>query len=70
MPPPVLLTPMSGPRGCVADIALVARALPLFPVDRPLRLEAVAAARSAASSRIGWAAIFLKAYGIVAAEMP
>jgi hypothetical protein len=70
MPPPVHSAPMSGPRACVADIAVVARDLPLFPVDRWLHMGSVAEARSAAPFRIGWAAIFLKAYGIVAAEMP
>ena len=70
MHPPVQIAPMSGPRGCVADIAVVARDLPLFPVDRWLHVGPVAEARSRAAARIGWAAIFLKAYGIVAAEMP
>lgn len=57
-------------RGCVSDVAVLARELPLFPVDRTLRLEAVAAARLAAGRRIGWAALFLKGYAIVAREMP
>ena len=70
MPPPVHLTPMSGPRAAIADIAQVARELPLFPVDRVLRLAAVTDARAAAVPRIGWAALVLKAYGVVARDMP
>ena len=70
MQPTITTTPVSGHRGCIADVALVARELPLFPVDRVLRLGAVAEARAAAATRIGWAAVFLKAYGLVAREMP
>ena len=70
MQPTITTAPVSGHRGCIADVALVARELPLFPVDRVLRLGAVAEARAAAATRIGWAAVFLKAYGLVAREMP
>ena len=70
MQPTITTTAVSGHRGCIADVALVARELPLFPVDRVLRLGAVAEARAAAAIRIGWAAVFLKAYGVVAREMP
>ncbi|MCE2725926.1 MAG: hypothetical protein LW698_03995 [Planctomycetaceae bacterium] len=70
MPPTVTTAPVSGHRGCVADVAIVARDIPLFPVDRVLRLGPVAEARAAAATRIGWAAVFLKAYGLVARELP
>ena len=70
MQPTITTTAVSGHRGCVADVALVAREIPLFPVDRVLRLGPVAEARAAAHPRIGWAAAFLKAYGLVAREMP
>jgi hypothetical protein len=70
MPPTITTAPVSGHRGCVADVALVAREIPLFPVDRVLRLGPVADARTACPTRIGWAAVFLKAYGLVAREMP
>lgn len=56
--------------GCVDDIAELSKTIPLFPVDREMRLADVAAARAAAARRIGWAAIFLKAYALVAREMP
>lgn len=70
MPAAITTTPVSGHRGCVADVALVAREIPLFPVDRVLHLGPVAEARATAATRIGWAAVFLKAYGLVAREMP
>ncbi len=66
----VSTSPLPAGRGCVSDVAVLARGLPLFPVERTLRLEALAAARLAAGRRIGWAALFLKGYAIVAREMP
>ncbi|MFM7242642.1 MAG: hypothetical protein ACKO40_00515 [Planctomycetaceae bacterium] len=68
--PTVTRSPLPAGRGCVNDIAALALAIPLFPVDRLMRLDAVAAARATARVRIGWAAIFLKAYAIVAREQP
>ena len=70
MRPTVSTTPLSGARGCVGDVARLGREIPLFPVDRTMRLAAVAEARAAASSRIGWAALFTKAYARVTREMP
>jgi hypothetical protein len=57
-------------RGAVNDVAVLGRAIPLFPVDREMRLAVVADARAAAPCRIGWAACFLKAYALVARETP
>jgi hypothetical protein len=54
----------------INDLACIGRTLPLFPVDREMRLADVAEARAAAPCRIGWAACFMKAYAMVAAEMP
>lgn len=71
MPPsPVTTVPCDGHRGCIADVALLAREIPLFPVDRWCDLAAVATARAACRHRIGWAAIFLKAYGKVVRQTP
>lgn len=70
MPPTITSTPLSRARGCVGDIATLAQRVPLFPVERTMRLECVAEARTAARVRIGWATIFLKAYAEVAAETP
>lgn len=70
MPPPITTSRFTGARGCVSDIATLALRVPLFPVDRMMQLADVAKARAACTERIGWAAIFLKAYALVAREMP
>lgn len=68
--PTVTTTRLPAGRGAVNDVALLGCSIPLFPVDREMRLAAVADTRAAARQRIGWAACFLKAYAIVAREMP
>lgn len=70
MPSPITTAPLPAGRGLVADVAILAKDLPLFPVDRVMRLDGCAEARAAARQRVGWAATFLKAYGLVAREMP
>ena len=68
-------------RGCVSDVARLAQEIPLFPVERTMPLGPLATVRAAvgktasakqpaSTSRIGWAAVFLKAYALVAREMP
>ncbi len=66
----VTTAPLPAGRAAVNDVALLARAIPLFPVDREMDLADVAAARAAGAVRIGWSALFIKAYGLVAREMP
>jgi len=68
--PVVSTAPLPEGRGCVNDIAILALDVPLFPVDRAMQLGPLAEARSACRVRVGWAAIFLKAYALVAREMP
>lgn len=68
--PTVTSKPLPLSRRVINDLALIGRSIPLFPVDLEMRLEAVADARAAAPQRIGWTACFMKAYAIVAAEMP
>ena len=72
--PMVTRSRFSAARSCVSDVARLAQEIPLFPVERTMQLGQLAAARaatgSAAGGRIGWAAVFLKAYAIVAREMP
>jgi hypothetical protein len=68
--PAVVTAPLTRARACIGDVARLARDVPLFPVERMLRLETVAEARAATAPRIGWAAVFLKAYAVVAREMP
>lgn len=70
MRPTVTLARLSAARGCIADIARLSNGVPLFPVERTMHLAAVAAAREAATPRIGWAALFIKAYALVARELP
>ncbi|MFM7107725.1 MAG: acyltransferase, partial [Planctomycetaceae bacterium] len=70
MSPTVTTSRLSPARRCVGDVARLGRELPLFPVERTMRLAAVAEARDAAATRIGWAAIFAKAYALVARETP
>ncbi|MEI6240396.1 MAG: hypothetical protein WCR51_08395 [Planctomycetia bacterium] len=54
----------------VCDIVRLSRRVPIFPVDRVMQLGAVEEARRRCATRIGWAAVFLKAYAIVARERP
>jgi hypothetical protein len=71
MPPPAITTSrLPAGRAAVNDVALLGQAIPLFPVDREMRLAVVADARAAAPQRVGWAACFLKAYALVARETP
>ena len=69
-PSPVTTTVCDGNRSCIADVAVLAGKIPLFPVDRDCGLAALAEARLACPQRIGWAAIFLKAYGMVVRQTP
>jgi hypothetical protein len=68
--PAITIARLPAGRGAVNDVALLGRGIPLFPVDREMRLAAVADARAAAARRIGWAACFLKGYALVARELP
>jgi hypothetical protein len=68
--PTVITTALPAGRRVINDLALIGRSIPLFPVDREMRLADVADARAAAPNRVGWTACFMKAYAVVAAEMP
>jgi hypothetical protein len=73
MPPQsttITTRPCSQHRSCVADIAMLAQKIPLFPVERIFQLQRVAKVRTALPCRIGWAAIFLKAYATVVRKTP
>lgn len=54
----------------VGDIVRLSRRIPIFPVDRVMRLGDVEDARRRSAVRVGWAAIFLKAYALVARDRP
>src|SRR5947207_3307817 len=62
--------PLSLPRRLIGDLLYFARKLPSVPVQRRLLLDRVRLARERAAARPSWCAIFLKAYGLVAAELP
>ena len=68
--PTVSIARLPEGRGCVNDVATLALDIPLFPVERLMSLESLATARRDSLVRVGWAAVFLKAYAIVAREMP
>ena len=61
---------LSAPRRFLTDLLYLASHIPTVPVQRRMQLAGVAAARRAAVGRPGWPALFLKAYGRVAAEVP
>jgi hypothetical protein len=61
---------LDGQRRLVADIVRLSHRVPIFPVDRVMRLGGLDQLRRAAEPRIGWAAVFMKAYAIVARERP
>lgn len=63
----ISLTP---PRRFLADLLWVCRDVPTVPVQRRMNLAAVAAARGRGVPRIGWAAVFLKAYARTAQALP
>lgn len=62
--------PLSENRSLVLDVLHFGRRVPQFPAEKDFDLREVAEARSQCSARISWAAIFLKGYGLVAAEVP
>lgn len=70
MPPEIASCRLSRSRALVGDVATLAREIPLFPVERAMRLDDIATARAAHAARVGWAAIFMKAYALVARELP
>lgn len=57
-------------RALVGDIAELARQVPVFPVERWLRLSALEQVRQSVCPRISWAILFLKAYAVVALRHP
>jgi hypothetical protein len=57
-------------RQTVLDILAASRSVPAFPLLRDFQLGETEIARKACSTRIGWTAIFLKAYSLVSMEIP
>jgi hypothetical protein len=62
--------PLSLPRRLVCDLLHFAKRIPSVPVQRPMNLLPLREARNRAVSRVSWCALFLKAYGFMAREIP
>jgi hypothetical protein len=56
-------------RRLVNDLLHMSRRLPLYPMEREFDLAGLAALRDGATPRIAWPALFIKAYGLLAAEI-
>lgn len=61
---------LSAPRRFLVDLLHFAAQIPSIPVQRQLNLREVADARNALPLRPCWPAIFIKAYALVADEVP
>jgi hypothetical protein len=61
---------ISLPRRLIDDLMHASRGVPFVSLARTLHIAPLSEARAAAASRPGWAAIFVKAFSIVASEQP
>jgi hypothetical protein len=61
---------ISLPRRLIADLMHASRDVPLITFRRTLQIDALAQARAAAAPRPGFAAIFAKAFSLVAKDQP
>ncbi len=61
---------LSLPRRFVGDLVHFARQVPTVPVQRRMALAEVAGVRAGVSPRVGWAAVFTKAFALTAALRP
>jgi len=62
--------PLSLARRFIGDLMHVAASVPSVPMQRRMHLAPLVAARSALRQRIGWCALFTKAFAMVAARRP
>jgi hypothetical protein len=69
-PAAVKWVPFTCHRALVLDVLHFARGVPYFPVERVFDLSQVAARRAAATPRISWSIVFLKAFARIAARHP
>lgn len=65
-----LYLPISRPRRLIADLVHFAKRVPSVPVEKRLDISALAAARRHAPLRIGWPALFIKAFALTARTWP
>jgi hypothetical protein len=61
---------LSRARRLVVDVLHFAHKIPTVPVQKRMSLAAVAEARTACPHRPRWTAIFMRAYGLLAREVP
>ena len=61
---------LSAPRRLITDLMRASRSVPLITFRRQLDLAPLARARAACADPPGFAAIFVKAFGLVAKEQP
>ncbi|GIW79616.1 MAG: hypothetical protein KatS3mg105_1423 [Gemmatales bacterium] len=61
---------LSLPRRLIADLMHASRQVPLVTAERRMGLQSVSLVRKRASPRVGWCAIFIKAYARVAQLLP
>ncbi|MBR1269175.1 acyltransferase [Bradyrhizobium sp. AUGA SZCCT0222] len=58
------------PRRLIADLMHASNRVPFVSLARPLNIRGLLEARAQAAMRPGWAAIFVKAFALVAKEQP
>jgi hypothetical protein len=61
---------LSVPRRLICDLLHFARQVPTVPVQRRMNLGPLAEARARSPRRVGWCALFAKAFGCVAIRTP
>src|SRR5580698_9840304 len=57
-------------RRMVLDLLYFAKRIPTIPVQRRMSLAPLVAARAVCPEKVGWIAIFTKAYALVSVEIP
>lgn len=62
--------PFPSERKLILDICHFSREVPSFPVEMTMRLDELAAARLVTQVRVSWAAIFVRAMGLLGVEYP
>ncbi len=62
--------PLSPARRFISDMMIISRGIPVIPIERPMNVGPLVAARARLQTRPGWCAIFTKAYAFVAARHP
>ena len=58
------------PRRLVADLMHASMRVPFVSLARPLNIRSLLEARAQAAQPLGWAAIFIKAFALVAKDQP